>query len=173
MTDATHPWPDKIATRIWLPDKDFSHQVRRPSGIVVHSGESADWVAEASLKNANEGKPESYHFAHSRQFDCLVQLVSLRSRAWHAGTEGNDAIGVALKGPWDLDPRGDDEREDFGRLMFELQNAFAPAQLKWWCTHAEITPGKRDPGAGFKADWIEGYGFKHDPRGPRFWVHGQ
>lgn len=164
-------WPlcvrERLPGRMWMPDPDHSRQLRAPEGIVVHSGASADWVAEAALKNAQgPDKPESYHFAWSREAEQIVQLVSLRRRAWHAGPEGNSWLGIALAGPWTLDPRPDAERLDFRALLQELQVAFA-GELRWWCRHSEITRAKKDPGPGVTAAWFEGSGlvWRRGPRG--------
>jgi hypothetical protein len=84
----------------------------------------------------------------------FVQLVSLQRRAYHAGREGNDWIGIALSGPWSQDPRAEHEREAFHRLVWTLVDAF-DGTLEWWCKHSDITRGKRDPGPGFDAGaWI-------------------
>jgi N-acetyl-anhydromuramyl-L-alanine amidase AmpD len=168
MIDAEHPWPDRLATRYFeeAPAGSFhKHQVHRPTGIVVHSGDLADRVAESVL---HDKRGVSYHFAHSHKLGVLIQLVSLRDRAYHASVEGNDAIGIGLSGPWGQSPRANEERGDFRALVLELQAAFGRA-LQWYCRHSDITPGKRDPGPGFLPEWIEDLGFTHDARGPRFW----
>lgn len=145
-------WPTVLPGRIWMPDPDHSRQARVPDGVVIHSGDKRDRVAESSIE---DGRDVSYHFAHSRKHGKIVQLVSLHRRAWHAGPEGNDWIGIGLAGPATLDPRPDDERADFVRLIAELQAAFKRA-LRYWCRHSDITKGKRDPGPGFTAAWMEG-----------------
>lgn len=148
-----------------MSDPDHSKQLHPPQGIVVHSGDKADRVAESSIR---DGRDVSYHFAHSRQHGKLVQLVSLHRRAWHAGPEGNDFIGVALAGPYTLDPRPSEEREDFRALLAELEAAWKAAfgrGLRWWCRHSDITKGKRDPGPGFTPDWLDGFGLEWR-RGP-------
>ena len=145
-------WPDWIDGYPRRPDPDHAAQKHPPTGIVVHSGERGPDLADAALNMSI-----SYHFAwdvepgREGQF---VQLVSLQRRAYHAGREGNDWLGIALSGPWDQDPRAEHEREAFHRLIWTLVDAF-DGTLEWWCRHSDITPGKRDPGPGFDAGaWI-------------------
>jgi N-acetyl-anhydromuramyl-L-alanine amidase AmpD len=160
------PWPlsvpEVLPSRLYLEDRDCCRQRKRPQGIVIHSGESAARVAESSLV---DGRGVSYHFAHSRQHNRLVQLVSLRLRAYHAGPEGNDWIGIALAGPWTLNPREEAERADFRALLSELRLAWGEPWLRYWCRHSDITRGKNDPGPGFTEEWLEGFGLEWK-RGP-------
>lgn len=151
MSGAMVEWPDRLAGRLWMPDPDHSRQRHPPTGIVVHSGDAADRVAESALE---DGRDVSYHFAWSRGHGCLVQLVSLQRRAWHAGAAGNGWIGIALSGPWSQRQRRDEERADFERLLLELQAAFA-GTLRWWCRHSDIEPAKKDPGRGVGQRWFE------------------
>ena len=65
-----------------------------------------------------------------------------------------------------LDPRPAEERDDFRRLLEQLQDAWA-GSLRHWCRHSDIDAGKRDPGPGFSADWLEGSGLEWRPAGPR------
>lgn len=147
-------FPERIPGRIWMPDPDHSRQRRMPEGVVIHSGDHRPRVAESAL---NDGRDVSYHFAHSAGKERLVQLVSLRRRAWHAGSEGNDWIGIGLSGPDEQCPRDIREKTDFMLLIGELQIAFCWS-LKWWCRHSDITPGKTDPGPGFTEEWMAGSG---------------
>lgn len=154
-------WPDWLPGYPSRPDEDHAPQAKPPEGIVVHSGESGPDLADAALQMGI-----SYHFAWDVERGSpgrFVQLVSLQRRAYHAGREGNDWIGIALSGPWDQNPRSEHERVAFRLLMGELWAAFggvlgtARSHLRYWCRHSDITPGKRDPGPGFEAaTWIGG-----------------
>jgi hypothetical protein len=120
-------------------------------------------LADAALKMSI-----SYHLAWDvapRTPGRFVQLVSLQRRAYHAGGEGNDWIGIALSGPWTQDPRSEREREAFEALLGVLCDSFG-GSLRWWCRHSDITPGKRDPGPGFSEEWVGGrLTWRRGPRG--------
>lgn len=163
-------WPDWLPRRLHRKDPDFVRFARLPVGIVMHSGEAGCAVAEAALHNAGAvpGAKISYHFAWSKADGQIVQLVSCQSRAFHSGGVGNDALGVALSGPVGQNPRSESEREDFDRLLGELQDAFG-GSLKWWCRHSDIAQ-KRDPGPGVDDSWFAAHGLIHDPRGPLHWA---
>ena len=149
-------WPDWLPELPRLDDPDHSRQVRIPMGVVVHSGEHAARVAESVLE---DGRGVSYHIAwHSARGE-YVQLVSLRDRAYHAGPRGNHWVGVALPGPYDLDPRPDEQRVAFRAMMELLLSAFAGG-LWWWCRHSDIDVNKKDPGPGFRDDWLAGMGLR-------------
>ena len=156
-------WPD------WLPgiprreDADHSAQRKPPEGIVIHSGDRGPDLADAALKMSI-----SYHLAWDvapRTPGRFVQLVSLQRRAYHAGSEGNDWLGIALSGPWTQDPRSEREREAFEALLGVLCDSFG-GSLRWWCRHSDITPGTRDPGPGFSEEWVGGrLTWRRGPRG--------
>ena len=161
--------PTLLSSRLWMPDLDHSRQHSVPEGIVIHSGDRQDRVAESALE---DGRDVSYHLAHSRKHGKLVQLVALNRRAWHAGRLGNDWLGIALAGPYTLNPRPVDEREDFRALLGELVAAWRAAglaPLRWWCRHSDLEPGKKDPGLGFTSDWLDGFGlsWRRGPGGDR------
>ncbi len=158
-------WPDWLPGYTRRPDRDHAPQAKPPTGIVVHSGERGPDLADAALQMGI-----SYHFAwdvEPGREGRFVQLVSLQRRAYHAGKEGNDWIGIALSGPWDQNPRSEHERIAFVSLRTAPCAAFA-GSLEWWCRHSDITPGKRDPGPGFPAPgfaaaWV---GFLQWKKGP-------
>ena len=158
---------------IWLPGvpqmlgaRYHSRQTPQhaPEGIVIHSGHAAPGVAEYVAGGPSDGRQVSYHLAWSTTLQRIVQLVDLERRAWHAGSEGNDWIGIGLSGPWNQDPRRDNERVEFMALMPVLM--VAVPSLQYWCRHSDITPGKRDPGPGFDDSWITCSGLIHRPEGP-------
>lgn len=156
-------WPDWLPGYEQRPDPNHAAQHHPPRGIVVHSGESGPDLADAAL-----AMPISYHFAWDvvpREPARFVQLVSLRRRAYHAGSEGNDWIGIALSGPFSQNPRSPEERRRFRELVATLQAAFG-GTLEGWCRHSEITKGKRDPGPGFTGTWMDGLGPEWRPQGP-------
>lgn len=147
-------WTDdvlgKLPTRIWMPDDgDYSLQRKMPTGIILHSGERHDGVAEYA-EHEPDGRKISYHFAWSKKHQRLVQMVSLHHRAWHAGPRWNHALGIALSGPWSQEPRRQEEMEDLQMLLAELQIAFGGG-LTWWRRHSDVEVGKRDPGPGLVA----------------------
>ena len=157
-------WPDWLPGYERRPDGDHAAQRDPPAGIVIHSGESGADLADAALR-----MPISYHFAWDKvpgEPGRFAQLVRLRRRAWHAGVEGNDWIGIALSGPWDQNPRQPEEREAFRRLVAELVQALP--SVRYWTRHSDITRGKKDPGPGVTADWLAGLGLTWK-RGPLGW----
>lgn len=139
----------------WLPgytrrdDPNHAPQRRPPTGIVLHSGESGPDLAGAALR-----MPISYHFAWSPADRAFVQLVSLQRRAYHAGRDGNDWLGVALSGPWSQDPRDPHELGELYRLCRDIRAAM-PCVVSW-CRHSDITRGKRDPGPGVDGERFGG-----------------
>lgn len=141
-------WPDIIPGRIWWPDRNFSKQRKPPEGIVIHSGDKGPDLAMAASK-----MDISYHFAHSVKHGLLVQMVRCTDRAYHAGPEGNDWLGIAITGPDEQEWRPRSEMHDFQLLIEQLQRAFA-GTLKYWCRHSDINPGKTDPGPGFDETWM-------------------
>lgn len=144
-------WPDKISGRVWMPDDgDFSSQDLPPLGIVLHSGEKGADVAKYA-EHEPDGRKISYHFAWSVEHDALVQMVSLNDRAWHAGEEGNDWIGIALPGPWNK-VRGENEFNDLRVLVVQLQDAFA-GTLVYWTRHSDLCRKRKDPGPGVDGRW--------------------
>ena len=142
-------WPDKLPGRLWLPDENHSHQKDPPRGIVVHSGALGPGLARAALRMGI-----SYHFAWSVEHGVFVQLVSMQRRAYHAGSAGNDWLGIAIPGPWDKDPRSPLVKADFQLLVGQIVDAFG-GYIQYWTRHSDIEPEKKDPGPGFTADWIE------------------
>ena len=122
---------------------------------MIHSGARAEGVAEyAELEP--DGRRISYHLAWSKNYRQFVQMVPLTHRAWHAGREGNHWIGIALMGPWHLDPRTPEERHEFRRVLGILLDAM-PC-LIYWCRHSDINQHKRDPGPGFEVkEWLRGF----------------
>jgi len=163
MTSDSEPiWDEWIDAYPRVDDPDHSVQRSPPAGIVVHSGETSDRVAESAR---DDGRDVSYHFAWSREHAGFVQMVSLRRRAWHAGAEGNSWVGIALPGPWTWDPRPEGQREGFRRLVQAVQLARGGA-IRYWCRHSDITRGKRDPGPGVTEEWMVGLGLEWR-RGPR------
>lgn len=167
MTKELIEWPDWLPGYPSRPDHDHAPQRHPPRGVVVHSGESGPDLADAALRMSI-----SYHFAWDTERGSpgrFVQLVSLQRRAYHAGREGNDWVGIALSGPWDQNPRTDNERDAFLALVCASQAAFG-GTLEGWCRHSDITPGKRDPGPGVDVTWEAGLaalGLRWVKRGPR------
>lgn len=148
-----------------MRDRDFSQQPKCPTGIVVHSGAQKERVAESSIE---DGRDVSYHLAWSEKHGRIVQLVALNFRAWHAGSAGNDWIGIALPGPYDLNPRPAPQVVEFRLAVRDVLDALAPfGKVRYWCRHSDIDPDKHDPGPGFDGTWFEGLGleWKRGPKG--------
>lgn len=146
-------WPDFLPGYQHRPDQHHSYQARMPQGIVVHSGDKGRDLVTASLR-----MDISYHFAWNGK-DRFIQLVSMSRRAWHAGGVGNHWLGIALSGPWNQDPRQEDERLKFRMLVESIVESFA-GHIRYWCRHSDIEPGKKDPGPGFTGEWIDGLGLE-------------
>lgn len=97
--------------------------------------------------------------------DGFVQQVSLRRQAWHAGGSrcrgrgavNSRSIGVELPGPAS-GPRNPRQRSRFRRLVSDLQAALP--SLRHWTRHSDVDRGKRDPGPGFTAEWMDGLGME-------------
>lgn len=156
-------WPKRLNQYVWMPDsRDFSTQKSIPKGIVIHSGSRSPNVAEYVEKEP-DGRRVSYHFAWSGRRGEFVQMVSLQKRAWHAGSEGNNWIGVCLPGPWD-GPRDPGQRCLFRQLIADLTEEFE-GQLRYWTQHSDLSDRKKDPGPGFSPDWMTGLGLT-------WWVPG-
>ena len=151
---------------IWLPDvvrlPDDQYRAgtlprlaQRPSGLVIHSGESRDTVAEYITTH-----PLSYHVCWSHAHNALVQTVPLDYRAQHAGAAGNDWWGLALPGPWDQDPRSEHQRDEFERVLW-IWRALTGGLPRYFCRHSDIDEHKRDPGPGFLDEWAAGVLMTH------------
>jgi N-acetyl-anhydromuramyl-L-alanine amidase AmpD len=139
--------PDRLPSRVWIPDDgDYSVQRAQPVGIILHSGDRFEGVAEYA-EHEPDGRRISYHFAWSEKHQRLVQMVGLHSRAWHAGPKWNGALGIALSGPWTQNPRREHELQDLERLMAELQEAFC-GELRWVKRHSDVDASRHDPGPG-------------------------
>jgi N-acetyl-anhydromuramoyl-L-alanine amidase len=102
-----------------------------------------------------EGMKVSAHF-FIRRDGSLIQFVSCRERAWHAGTSQwqgrercNDySIGIELEG-CDTRPFEDVQYAVLGRLTAVLREAYP---LRAVVGHSDIAPGRKtDPGPCF--DW--------------------
>lgn len=89
----------------------------------------------------------------------LIQFVSCRDRAWHAGQSWfagrencNDfSLGVELEGTDQL-PYTDAQYACLAELTRQLQQAYPELTAQRICGHSDIAPGRKtDPGAAF--DW--------------------
>jgi len=154
-------------------DDPWGPLVSPPRGIVVHSGERGQGVAEYAVAEP-DGRDIAYHFAWHHEMESFVQCVSLRRRAGHAGPAGNHWLGIAWPGPVDQNPRPDYQREQFLALVHALvgvsrlnhirrpDGAIQAAPLTYWCRHSDIA-NKRDPGPGFRNEWMRGTGLIWQP----------
>ena len=100
----------------------------------------------------------SAHFLIRRQGE-LLQFVSTKDRAWHAGqscwgqrTNCNDfSIGVELEG-CDTEPYTENQYITLAALVSVLQNQYPQIRHDAIVGHSEIAPGRKtDPGPSF--DW--------------------
>ena len=144
--------PNRIASREYIPDDgDYSLQKHKPTGIILHSGDRFEGVAEYAEKEP-DGRKISYHFAWSEKHQCFVQMVGLHNRAWHAGPQWNHAIGIALSGPWSQNPRRDLEMCDLIALLQEVRRAIGYG-IKFLTRHSSVCKSKKDPGPGID-EWM-------------------
>jgi N-acetyl-anhydromuramoyl-L-alanine amidase len=97
----------------------------------------------------------SSHFLIRRNGE-LIQFVSCRKRAWHAGASGwkgrercNDfSIGIELEGS-DFEPFENNQYETLNTLLTSLKKAYPIQDI---VGHSDIAPGRKtDPGPFF--DW--------------------
>jgi hypothetical protein len=145
------PWPDILPGTLWVPDDDdWPRLTERPQGVVIHSGSRGENVGEYAVDEP-DGRDIAYHFAWFGKLDVFGQTVSLRERAGHAGRAGNHWWGIAFPGPWNKDPRSEQERLGFQLLIHKLRIATGGFP-KYYCRHSDIAD-KRDPGPGFKDQW--------------------
>jgi hypothetical protein len=151
-----HPYP-------YIPDDDlhlFPQLAEVPEGVVWHSGDLGKALGEYST-NEGDGRSIAYTFAVFARppwNGALIQTVPLDRRAWHGGP-GNIWWGAGLTGPHAQDPRSDLEQQLAQGLMLALRQAY-PERVKYWCRHSDYEPSRRDPGPGFKAEWMEEIGFE-------------
>lgn len=125
---------------------------KSPQGIIIHSGEMGEGVAEWAWK-----KEAKYwaHFAWSRTLKEYVQTDLMRHRAPHAG-KYNDWLGIEMPGPASLNPRPEIQREDLRKLICAVIEAVST--IKIITAHQFINIKKHDPGPGVDALWFDGLG---------------
>ena len=151
----------------WVPAK-FSGQpfLNNPDLVVIHSGAFGEGVAEY-FANPGDNRKASAHFCWSKERDCFVQQVSLRNEAMHAGGSkfAGDrrrvnlrSIGIELPGPWNQNPRSNNQRELLRNLLDDLK--YEIPSLKYLTGHQFIDPtNRKDPGPGVDVSWFEGLGY--------------
>lgn len=148
-------WPERLADWLWMPDDDpWPLLHNNPQGIVVHSGAVGSAVGEYAV-NEPDGRDIAYHFVWFESRQDFVQTVALNRRAGHAGKDGNHWLGIAFPGPTSQDPRPDDQRDKFLTLVHALVglSVTLPVPLVYWCRHSDFST-HRDPGPGFKDEWM-------------------
>jgi hypothetical protein len=160
LWEATHP--TLLHPYLWLPDDDlarFPFLDEVPEGLVWHSGAVGQAVGEFITND--EGQCLAYHFPWFARIaqGCLVQSVQLNRRAYHGG-RGNCWWGAAMPGPYDLDPRPDIQKVQAQGLVMALRQAFGPDHPRYWCRHSDYDAIKKDPGPGFKAEWMDEVGLE-------------
>lgn len=155
-------WPDWLEGYSRAPDDEYlagrlPRLAEPPTGIVLHSGKKGAYPGDYA-EHEGDGRAVSYHFAPLSRFPCeLVQMVPLTHRAWHAGSWGNDWLGVCLPGPWDADPRNAWERAALRALVRRLVQELPT--IRYWCRHSDDPrAGREDPGPGVTDDWMDNLG---------------
>lgn len=113
-----------------------------------------DWNAHPYYGEIR-GIEVSAHFVIRRTGE-IVQFVSTRDRAWHAGRScwrgrencNDDSVGIELEGL-----EGDTFEPAQYEALADLLIALAPRlPLRWIAGHEHVAPGRKiDPGPGF--DW--------------------
>lgn len=179
MTCPTHDDAWRLDADGWLPAarrEESPNRDERPDGarielVVLHAislppGEFGGDAVSAFFANrldpaahpyfaAIAGRRVSAHF-FIRRDGALVQFVSCRQRAWHAGVSCwrgrercNDfSLGIELEGD-DLTPFDDRQYRCLDRLLRALRARYPIAET---VAHADIAPGRKtDPGPRF--DW--------------------
>lgn len=136
------------------------HSISLPPGI--YGGDEIerlftnrlDWSAHPYFEQIR-GAEVSAHFVIRRTGE-LLQFVSVRDRAWHAGRsswQGRDncndySVGIELEGLEDT-PFETAQYEALGTLLDALSQRWPITQI---AGHEHVAPGrKRDPGSAF--DW--------------------
>ena len=136
------------------------HSISLPPG--VYGGDEVerlftnklDWSAHPYFEQI-KGAEVSAHFLIRRD-GALLQFVSVRDRAWHAGRsswQGRDncndySVGIELEGLEDT-PFEAPQYQALSTLLYALSQQWPIAQT---VGHEHIAPGrKRDPGCAF--DW--------------------
>ena len=161
------PAPEPTLDYPWVPGRYQGRGAQfaaAPDLVVIHSGHRSPGVAEY-LARPNLERAVSAHFAWSSKRDALVQMEHVDRAAWHAGGSkflgAGDAnqrsIGIELPGPWHLDPRPDDQREQLRELLTALRPHMAAHC--YLTGHEFVRETKRDPGPGVDASWFEGLGY--------------
>ncbi|MBU1082455.1 MAG: N-acetylmuramoyl-L-alanine amidase [Spirochaetes bacterium] len=161
--DAPHPIAPGTAwlpVRRWEDDEYLAGRLpllEDPEGVVLHCGATDGDLARYTTHEPAE-RDVSYHLVIDRRRRQVIQTVPLTHRAWHAG-RWNGWYGIALLGPYELDPRPDWERDALRAVLIML--AEARPSVRYVCRHSEQPgAGRRDPGPGVKADWLEGTGLR-------------
>jgi N-acetyl-anhydromuramyl-L-alanine amidase AmpD len=161
-------WPERLEDYEWMPAYHADSGdlfVNPPDLIVIHSGARGAGVAEY-LSSCGDGREVSAHFSWSSTRGGFVQQVSLKREAWHAGGSlffgqggiNMRSIGIELPGPWDWNPRPDDQKDKLRALLAALKSSLA--SLKIITAHSFIATNRRDPGPGVNASWFDGLGFE-------------
>ena len=166
-------WPTWLPGYTQRPDDEYLAGKLRPMrapplGVIFHSGsKGADLAGYA--ENEPDGRAISYHFAWAPELKNLAQMVPLNLRAWHAGEWGNHWLGVALPGPYDLDPRSPQEAAAVEQLLTQLLPALP--SIFYWARHSDHPSNhRRDPGPGFLDRWPESLGLIRTTPRPD-WIH--
>jgi hypothetical protein len=171
-------WPDCCPE--WLDgwarvedDDPWPALAAPPLGLVVHSGAKRPNVGEYAVDEP-DNRNIAYHFPFFETLDQFAQSVSLRRRAGHAGSQGNAWWGIAWPGPVSQDPRPEYQKEQFLELVHALvavsqlnyhrlpSGEVVHRPLRFWCRHSDIS-NHRDPGPGFKNEWMKGTGLIWQP----------
>lgn len=131
--------------------------------LVIHSGATYPNVAEffnqtGFIRNKGRRIKVSAHVNSSKDGD-FKQGVPLNHVAWHCGGsrfQGQGmlnfcSIGIELSGPYDRD-RGD-EKEKIIQCVTDCCNMLP--SLTTIVRHSDIDKKKKDPGTGFKMNWLK------------------
>lgn len=158
------------------PNCDAREGHSEPEAVIVHcislppgeygGSEIVDLFCNQLDETAHDYFKQIAHLRVSSHFlirrgGQLIQFVSTRQRAWHAGEsiclgkpKANDfTIGIELEG-LDTDPQGytDAQYQTLQNVSAALHEAYPQLGLERYFAHSDIAPGRKtDPGPYF--DW--------------------
>ena len=143
----------KLEGYIWMPAHRAGKRgefKQAPVALVAHSGWRAAHVAEWFQRRIARNWTT---FAWTKGHGCIAQCDLINQTTQHAGRFWNDfSIGVELPGPWRQNPRPQEQADELIRVARDCVAIYPSIVLA--TTHRSITKSKRDPGPGFRPEWL-------------------
>lgn len=187
LTHATIPGLPWVPSFWGARDLRFARPfVKPPDLLIMHSGASANWVAEylsnpvctaAHIVNIYDKAPDGCRLvdgvwyrvaaAHVCWYDCragkLYPSIKPPERAGFVNTARLDYSVPGATGYNDRAihvelPAARVVRDEFAQVIWGLQ--LCVPTLRFWARHSDLQESKRDPvpGSGFSEDWLDGSG---------------